>query len=67
VTEEEIRVLFGSRIKSKRQAKEITQQDLADAIGVSRATLTGIESGKQNTSIVVAYKITKILKMKIFE
>jgi len=38
-------------------ASEMTQQDLADRIGVSRQTLNAIEGGKYSPSLEVAFKI----------
>ncbi|WP_303870418.1 helix-turn-helix domain-containing protein [Acetobacterium wieringae] len=39
---------FGSRLKQLRNSKQLTQQDLATMMGLSRATIAGYEStGKQ--------------------
>ena len=39
---------FGEKLKSLRTSKRLTQQDLADALGVGRATIAGYETkGKQ--------------------
>lgn len=44
-------------IKVERAMKDITQQDLAVAVGVSRQTINSIESGKYVPSTVLALKI----------
>lgn len=44
-------------IKVERAIKDMTQQDLATAIGVSRQTINSIESGKYVPSTVLALKI----------
>ena len=44
-------------IKVERAIKDMTQQDLAAAIGVSRQTINSIESGKYVPSTVLALKI----------
>ena len=44
-------------IKVERAIKDITQQDLAVAIGVSRQTINSIESGRYVPSISLALKI----------
>ena len=40
---------------------EMTQQELADRIGVSRQTLNAIEAGKYSPSLEVAFKIARVL------
>lgn len=44
-------------IKVERAIKDITQQDLAVAIGVSRHTINSIESGRYVPSTLLALKI----------
>lgn len=44
-------------IKVERAIKDITQQDLAVAIGVSRQTISSIESGRYVPSTLLALKI----------
>ena len=44
-------------VRVERAIKDITQQQLADAIGVSRNTINSIESGKYVPSTVLALKI----------
>ncbi len=39
---------------------EMTQQELADRIGVSRQTLNAIEGGKYSPSLEVAFKIARV-------
>ena len=39
------------KMKSARVAKDLTQQGLADAIGVSRQTISAIEKGDYNPTI----------------
>ncbi len=46
-----------SPVMRKKYIKDITQQQLADAIGVSRNTINSIESGKYVPSTVLALKI----------
>lgn len=44
-------------IRIERAIKDITQQDLAVVVGVSRQTINSIESGKYVPSTVLALKI----------
>ena len=46
-------------IRIERAILDITQQQLADAIGVSRNTINSIESGKYIPSTLLALKIAK--------
>lgn len=46
-------------VRVERAIKDITQQQLADAIGVSRNTINSIESGKYIPSTMLALKIAR--------
>ena len=46
-------------VKVERAILDITQQQLADAIGVSRNTINSIESGRYIPSTVLALKIAR--------
>ncbi len=39
----------------------MSQQDLAESAGVTRQTINALENGRYNPSLLLAYKITKIL------
>ena len=43
---------------------EITQQDLANAVGVTRLTIHSIEKGKFNPSALLALKLVRFFKVK---
>lgn len=47
-------------IKVERAIKDMTQQDLANAIGVSRQTINSIESGKYVPSTLLALKMSAL-------
>ena len=49
------------KMKSARVAKDLTQQGLADAIGVSRQTISAIEKGDYNPTINLCIAICKTL------
>ena len=46
-------------VRVERAILDITQQDLATAVGVSRQTINSIESGKYVPSTVLALKISR--------
>lgn len=54
-----------NKVKEYRTALQITQQDLADAISVSRQTIFAIETGKYIPSTILALKIGIVLKMPV--
>ena len=49
------------RLKSARAAKDLSQQQLADLVGVSRQTISSIEKGDYNPSIRLCIAICKVL------
>ncbi len=49
------------RLKSARAAMDMSQQALADAVGVSRQTINAIEKGDYNPTIKLCIAICKIL------
>lgn len=49
------------RLKSARVAKDLSQEDLAKAVGVSRQTINSIEKGDYNPTIKLCISICKVL------
>ena len=56
-----------NRIEEIRNAKGIRQDDLAKQMGVSRQTISSLENGRYNPSILLAHKIAKFFGMTIEE
>lgn len=56
-----------TRIKELRARYDLTQEQLADKVGVTRMTIVFLEKGKYNPSIKLAYKIAVILNTTIDE
>lgn len=54
-------------LKMAREKKRMTQEQLAEAVGVSRSTIAMIENGTNQPSLVVAKKIASVLDMSIEE
>ena len=54
-------------IKVQRAIKNITQQELAEAIGVSRQTINSTEAGKYVPSTILALKIARYFNKKVEE
>lgn len=49
------------KLKSARASKDMSQQALADAVGVSRQTINAIEKGDYNPTIKLCVAICKVL------
>ena len=56
-----------TRIKELRARYDMTQEDLAQAIGVTRQTILAIEKGKYIPSLDLAFKISRHFKVNIEE
>lgn len=56
-----------NKIRVARAEKGMTQQQLADAAGVSRQTINAIESGKFVPSTVLAIKMAQIFEKSVEE
>lgn len=54
-------------IRVERAIKNITQEDLAKKVGVSRQTINAMESNKYVPSTVLALKIAKVFGKKVEE
>jgi transcriptional regulator with XRE-family HTH domain len=55
----------GARIKAERLARAMTQQELADAAGISRLTLSNIERGKTQPRMPTLWKIAEVLQRAV--
>ena len=56
-----------NRIEEIRNEKGIRQEDFAKLMGVSRQTISSLENGRYNPSILLAYKIARYFGMSIEE
>ena len=56
-----------NRIQEVRKARKITQNELADAVEVTRQTIISLENGKYNASLILAHKIAQYFEMSIEE
>ena len=56
-----------NKIEAIRNERGIRQDELAKALGVSRQTISSLENGRYNPSILLAYKIAKLFDMTIEE
>ena len=56
-----------NRIEQIRKERGIRQDEFAKIMGVSRQTISSLETGRYNPSIFLAYKIAKYFDMTIEE
>lgn len=54
-----------NRLKEIRYTKGISQEELAEALEVSRQTISSLEKGRYNPSIILAFKIARYFGMAI--
>ncbi|HIW64609.1 MAG TPA: helix-turn-helix transcriptional regulator [Candidatus Alistipes intestinipullorum] len=54
-----------NRIRVERAERRMTQQQLAEAVGVSRQTVNAIEAGKFIPSTLLALKIARVFEKSV--
>lgn len=65
MTEVEVYILIGEKIKRLRQSKGMTQQTLADECDIEKPNLSRIENGNTNPTIKSLWKISNALGVKL--
>lgn len=56
-----------NRLEKLRKQRNIKQEELAEALEVSRQTIGSLENGRYNPSIILAFKIARYFNMSIEE
>ena len=56
-----------NRLEAIRKEKGVRQDELADALLVTRQTISSLENGRYNPSITLAFKIARYFDMSIEE
>ena len=54
-----------NRLEELRKQKGLKQEDLASALEVSRQTISSLENGRYNPSILLAFKIARYFDMSV--
>lgn len=54
-----------NRLEELRRARGVRQEELADALGVSRQTIGSLENGRYNPSILLAFKLARYFGLAI--
>ena len=56
---------MNNRLEELRKAQGLRQEELADILEVSRQTISSLEKGRYNPSILLAFKISRYFGMPI--
>ena len=56
-----------TKIQELRKLRKITQNELADAVNVTRQTIISLENGRYNASLILAHKIAQFFELPIEE
>ncbi|MGC7871095.1 helix-turn-helix transcriptional regulator [Desulfosporosinus sp. SYSU MS00001] len=56
-----------NKLEEIRKERGITQEELADRLEVSRQTISSLENGRYNPSIILAFKIARFFNLSIEE
>ncbi len=56
-----------TKIRELRKARKLSQEELAEAVGTTRQTITSIEVGKYTASLPLAWKIARFFGLAIEE
>ncbi|OUQ21930.1 transcriptional regulator [Lachnoclostridium sp. An14] len=56
-----------NRIQELRKERRIRQEDLAEAVGVTRQTIISLENGRYNASLLLAHRIAAYFGLTIEE
>jgi putative transcriptional regulator len=57
--------MLDNNIAKLRGKLKISQQDLADGIGVSRKTISTVETGRFTPSVVIAFKLAAYFQVTV--
>ena len=54
-----------NRLEEIRKQRGIKQEELADTMGVSRQTISSLENGRYNPSVILAIKLARYFQMNV--
>ncbi len=56
-----------NRIAELRRERRITQEELGEAVGVTRQTIISLENGRYNASLLLAHRLARYFSLAIEE
>ena len=57
--------ILKNKLEEIRKQRGIKQEELADAMGVSRQTISSLENGRYNPSVILAIKLARYCSMNV--
>ena len=57
--------ILKNKLEEIRKQRGIKQEELADAMGVSRQTISSLENGRYNPSVILAIKLARYFSMNV--
>lgn len=60
-----MKIQFSTKIKLYREARNITQRELAEAMNVRRETIVNLENGKYNPSLLLGMQIAEYFDVHV--
>lgn len=60
----DMRVLVGSNVRRCRLSLGMTQEELAEAAGLSQQYISGLERGRRNPTVVTLWELSRPLKVE---
>lgn len=57
--------MIHNKIREERESKGLSQEELANRVGVSRQTIVALEKGSYNPSLELSFKLAKVFIKRI--
>ncbi len=54
-----------NKLEEIRKLRGLKQEELADAMGVSRQTISSLENGRYNPSVILAIRLARYFEMRV--
>ena len=67
MTNQEETVPLGNRLKELRARHDLTQEALAQMVGVSRQSIISVEKGRYAPSVTLALRLARVLQVPVEE
>ena len=60
----DIRKLLGANVRRDRDAADLSQEAVAERMGVDRAYISAVERGAQNVTLMLLWEISQALRVR---